>query len=274
MSMLTPIPILIYHSLSAKATQPYKPFSMDPGQFEEQMQHIATGGYTSLTVSELVAALAGPPSAMPQRPIVITIDDGFEDAHSVALPILTRLGLKSTLYVVTGAVGGTSRWLTSLGEGERPMLSAGQIRDLDAAGVELGPHGHRHVALDELPFGAAVAEIETSGRALEDIVGHKVSTFAYPFGYHTGRIKRHLRLSGFDSACAVKQALSHVDDDHFALARAIVGAEMPLEGLDQWLRGEGLPMSWRGERPQTRVWRIVRRAKRVVSGPTASGTHD
>jgi peptidoglycan/xylan/chitin deacetylase (PgdA/CDA1 family) len=264
MTTSTVIPILIYHSLTTEATEPYRRFSMDPGQFAEQMEHIAAGGWQTLTVSQLSAALAGPVESLPERPLVITFDDGFEETHSVALPVLTRLGLQSTVYVVTRYLGDRSRWLASLGEGDRPMLAPAQVRDLDEAGVEIGPHGHRHVALDEIPFSQAVGEIDVSRRALEEIVGHPVVTFAYPYGYHTGGIKRYLRASGFDSACAVKQALSHPHDDRYALARAIVGSDLSTEGLDSWIRGEGLPMSWRGERPQTRVWRFARRVKHAI----------
>ena len=265
MTKPTVIPILLYHSLSAEATEPYRRFSMDPGQFAEQMEHIAAGGYTSLTVAQLLAALGGPIDAMPERPIVITFDDGFEDMLSVALPILTRLCLRSTAYIVTAHVGGTSRWLAPVGEGGRPMLSSSQIRELDEAGVEIGAHGHRHLALDEISFPESAREIDNSRVRLEEIVGHPVVTFAYPYGYHTGRIKRYLRTSGFESACGVKQALSHPDDDRFALARAIVGSDMSMEGLDSWIRGEGLPISWRHERARTKIWRIARRMRRATS---------
>jgi peptidoglycan/xylan/chitin deacetylase (PgdA/CDA1 family) len=266
MTQPTVIPILLYHSIKAEATEPYRRFSMDPGQFAEQMEHIAASGYRTLTVSELSAALSNPSESMPERPLLITFDDGFEEMHSVALPVLTRLSLRSTLYVVTGHLGGQSRWLAPVGEGDRPMLSPSQVRDLDEAGVDLGAHGHRHVALDEMPFSEAIHEIDTSRVALEEIVGHPVVTFAYPYGYHTGSIKRYLKTSGFESACAVKQALSYPGDDRFALARAIVGSDMPMSGLDSWIRGEGLPISWHGERPQTKVWRIARRMRLAVSG--------
>ena len=271
MTQPTLIPILLYHSIKAEATTPYRRFSMDPGQFAEQMEHIAAGGYQTLTVSALAAVLADPTKSMPERPLLITFDDGFEEMHSVVLPVLTRLGLRSTLYVVTGSLGGQSRWLASYGEGDRPMLSRGQVRDLDEAGVDLGAHGHRHAALDEMPFSDAVREIDTSRLVLEEIVGHPVVTFAYPYGYYTGRIEQHLKTSGFESACAVKQALSHPGDDRFALARAVVSSEVPMAILDAWIRGEGLPVGWLGERPQEKLWRLARRMKRAVSARSPSG---
>jgi peptidoglycan/xylan/chitin deacetylase (PgdA/CDA1 family) len=260
----TAIPILLYHSLSANATQPYRRFSMDPGRFSEQMEHIAAGGYKTMTVAELIAAINGPAGSMPERPLVLTFDDGFEDMHSVALPVLTRLGLHSTAYVVTAYLGSTARWLAPLGEADRPMLCREQVRDLDAAGVEIGSHTCHHIPLDEIGFLEAVREIHRSRRRLERIIGHPIASFAYPYGYHTGRIKNYLKSSGLQSACGVKQALSHDHDDQFALARAIVGSDTPMETLDAWIRGEELPLSRPGERPQTSAWRLARRMKRAV----------
>jgi len=267
----TPIPILLYHSLSADATQPYRRFSMDPGRFAEQMEHIAAGGYTTLTVAELIAAFDGPPGSMPDRPLVITFDDGFEDMHSVALPVLTRLGLHSTAYVVTAYLGATARWLASIGEGDRPMLCGEQIRDLDAAGVEIGAHSCDHVPLDEIGLAEAIREVHESRRRLEQVVGHSVASFAYPYGYHTRQIKSYLKSSGLDSACGVKQAFSHDRDDRFALARAIVGSDTSMETVDAWLRGEGLPLSRTGARPQASAWRVARRLRRALWAGTESG---
>jgi len=260
-----PIPILLYHSLTVDASEPYRRFAMDPGQFAEQMEHIAAGGYQTLTVSQLVAATTSPDARLPERPLLITFDDGFEEIHSVALPVLSRLGLRSTTYVVTGQIGGRSTWLADVGEDDRPILSSGQIRELDVAGVEIGPHGHRHVPLDQIPFAKAASDIDRSRQALEEVLGHSVATFAYPYSYFSEVLKRHLRESGFSSACGVKQAFSYVGDDPFGLARVIVGSDVSMRCFDEWLRGEGLPVAWPGERSRTRMWRALRRARVAIA---------
>jgi peptidoglycan/xylan/chitin deacetylase (PgdA/CDA1 family) len=264
MSAATAIPILIYHSLSAEATDRYRRYAMPPESFAEQMARIAGRGHSVLSVGEFAAILADPSRTMPERPLVMTFDDGFLDTFEISLPILARHGFHATSYVVTGGLGGRSTWLADDGEGERRLVSPAQVRDLDAAGIEVGSHGHRHVALDTLPFARAARQIDTSKAVLEDILGHAVTTFAYPYGYHTNRIKAHLRATGFTSACGVKQAMSHRDDDSFALARIIVGSDTPPEVFDSWLGGEGLPLGWRRERPQTIGWRLARRMKRAL----------
>jgi peptidoglycan/xylan/chitin deacetylase (PgdA/CDA1 family) len=265
-----PIPILLYHSLSDEATASYRPWAVRPRAFVEQMEFLAAAGYTTLTVSGLVAALDGQPSALPEKPLVLTFDDGFADLHSVALPILDRLGLRATAYLVSDGIGGTSGWLDADGEGERPLLAWTQVRELHAHGIEIGSHSRTHRQLDILGSAEATDEIRGSQAVIEDALGAAVTSFAYPHGYHSSAVKRVVRAAGFTSACGVKHALSHARDDRWGLGRVIVYSDTSLEQFASWVRGEGLPSSWRRERPQTIAWRWTRRARaRLVSGRPA-----
>ena len=135
-----PFPILLYHSLSVEASRVYRPYAVDPGRFREQMELVAGGGYRTLTVRELVTILADPSGRLPERSVLVTFDDGFDDVHREALPVLDRLGLRATAFLVTGSVGGTSGWLAGDGEGDRRLLSWTQIRELAGAWIEIGSH--------------------------------------------------------------------------------------------------------------------------------------
>jgi peptidoglycan/xylan/chitin deacetylase (PgdA/CDA1 family) len=256
-----PIPILLYHSISAEATAGYRPFAVDPGRFRAHMELVAHAGYRTLTVRELGAILADPSGRVPERTAVITFDDGFDDVHREALPVLEQLGLTATAFLVTGFLGGTSRWLAATGEGDRRLLSWTQVRELAAAGIEIGSHSHSHPELDTLPADLAGEELRRSRALLEDGLGAAVTSFAYPYGYHTSELKGLLRQNGYEAGCAVKHALSHERDDRWALGRAVVSADTSDEQLTAWLDGRGLPVAWTGERPQTIGWRAVRRAR-------------
>jgi peptidoglycan/xylan/chitin deacetylase (PgdA/CDA1 family) len=255
-----PFPILLYHSLSVEASRVYRPYAVDPGRFREQMELVAGGGYRTLTVRELVTILADPSGRLPERSVLVTFDDGFDDVHREALPVLDRLGLRATVFVVTGSVGGTSGWLAGDGEGDRRLLSWTQIRELAGAGIEIGSHSDTHPQLDTLTESLAEEEIRRSRALLEGGLDAAVTSFAYPHGYHTGRVKTLLRRHGYTAGCAVKHALSHDRDDCLALSRAVVFADTSDEQFAAWLEGRGLPVAWSGERPQTVVWRFVRRA--------------
>jgi peptidoglycan/xylan/chitin deacetylase (PgdA/CDA1 family) len=268
------VPILLYHSLLAVPTPRYRPFAVGPDVFAEQIARIAQLGRPVLSVGEYAAYLSTPPLAGAPRPIVLTFDDGFVDTLEIGSRVLADHRFRATCYVVTGGMGGRSAWLDRDGEGAQRIMTPAQVRELEAAGFEIGSHSHRHVALDTLPFVEAVRQIDASRAALEDLLGHPVTTFAYPYGYHTGKIRAYLREAGYTSACGVKQALSHPGDDPYSLGRIIVGSNVPRDTFDGWLEGVGLPLSWRRERLSTLAWRNVRRVRSAFAGQGRRGPLD
>jgi peptidoglycan/xylan/chitin deacetylase (PgdA/CDA1 family) len=269
-----PIPILLYHSISDDASSQYLQYAVTPADFRAQMELIAERGYRTLTVSELVGLLAVPAAGLPERSVLVTFDDGFAEVYEQGLPVLRNLGITATVFAISGFVGSSSRWLERKGEGSRRLLSWEQLAELRAQGFEVGSHGHSHRQLDTMSKVAAFDELRRSKAILEDHLGASVDAFAYPHGYHSPVLRELVRASGYLAACGVKHALSHPDDDRWALGRAVVSRETSLEELGEWLDGRGLPISRTGERTQTRVWRIVRRTmarvrqKGVVATPS------
>jgi len=133
--MVVPVPILLYHSITDDATPRYRRWTVSPAMFAAQLAYLHEHHYTPITVSQLVHAFSDT-TQLPSRPIVLTFDDGLADFYTNALPILAKHHFRATLYITTGYVGGTSRWLAALGEGERPMLQWSQLSEIDAAGIE------------------------------------------------------------------------------------------------------------------------------------------
>ena len=269
------IPVLVYHSVSEEATDRYRGFAIDPGLFREQMAAVAEAGYRTRTVGDLLSDREQPGGRAADRTVVLTFDDGFREVHGLVLPVLRELDLRATAYLVSAYIGGTSRWLVPDGEADRRLMSWTEIRELAAEGVEIGAHGHRHVALDLLRPADATDEIVRSRQVLEDGLGRAVTSFAYPYGYHTGAIKRAVRDAGYTNACGIKQAISHPADDRFALSRIIVYADTSPETFRDWLAGDGLPLGWRDERLVTRAWRVVRQVRgRLDRRATAAASSD
>jgi peptidoglycan/xylan/chitin deacetylase (PgdA/CDA1 family) len=265
------IPILLYHSISGDATRRYQPYVMDAAHFRHQMETIAAGGFRTLTVAEFVSILADPSARLPERCLIITFDDGFEEVHRIALPILAGLGLRATAFLVTAHIGGTSRWLDSEGEGGRRLMAWPQIRELAQAGFEIGSHSHRHSQLDTLTIRGAEEEVRRSREILEEGLGSRITSFAYPHGYHSQRIRELVRASGYTGACAVKHVLSHALDDPWALGRVMVAADTPQDQFAAWIDGRGLPGAGSGERGRTVAWRVVRRTRARLRGSRSNG---
>jgi len=261
------VPILMYHSISEHASPKYKPFAVSPALFAEHMACLHQHAYTPITVTQFINARVKGSSALPERPVILTFDDGFADFFTGAFPTLLRYGFPATLYVTTAFVNGTSRWLRREGEAARPMLTWNQLTEISAAGIECGGHSHRHPQLDTLPLAQAQDEIVHCKKLLEDHLGQEVSTYAYPYGYHSAAIKRLVQEAGYTSACTVKNAMSSEATDPFALVRLTVSPDTNLDALATLLtrcspsavaRISASAMAW--------AWQLARRASALVRG--------
>jgi GT2 family glycosyltransferase/peptidoglycan/xylan/chitin deacetylase (PgdA/CDA1 family) len=257
--------VLLYHSISdATGTDS---FAISPHKFAAHLDLIEASGRTAVTISELARGLRSP-GRLPENAVAITFDDGFADTLSAVRQLRAR-DLRATVYVQTGAIG-------SAGRLDRAQLET--LAQWDAS-LELGAHTISHPRLDELSSDRARAEIRGSKLALEDLIGRPVDSFAYPHGAYDERVRHLVIESGFLSAAAVKNALSHELDDAWAIARWSVRADTTVDEVESFLGGGGAPLAWRRERARTKAYRQVRRLRRAVAGSpgtprlaTATGT--
>jgi len=249
----TAVPVLLWHAVGDVADG--DPFRVTTAAFRRHLDLVVASGRQPITAAEYGRVLRGE-STGPQRPVVLTFDDGYADLLDEVVPQFAARGLCGTAFVTSGYVG-------------RPgMLTPDGLRHLAApqaaTHLELGAHSVNHPHLDVLPPRAALAEIVDSGRALEDAVGRAVSSFAYPHGSHSARTRVLVRRAGYLTAHAVKNALSHPGDDVWGVARYTITAATPDERVRDVLDGAGAPFAPRRERLLTRGYRQVRRARHLA----------
>jgi peptidoglycan/xylan/chitin deacetylase (PgdA/CDA1 family) len=253
--MLSPVPILLYHAITDDPPGWIAPFAVSPATFAAHLDAVLASGRQPLTVSQYTDGLRGL-APLPSRPVVITADDGFADFADNALPALTARKLPSTLYVTTGALA------------DRPhdcvlppalMLRSADLAGLEAAGVEIGAHSHTHRQLDLLPGREVATELSRSGDLLAQAVGHRIRSFAYPHSYWRARVRGLVGEAGYESACAVGNALSSGRDHPLALSRLMVRADTGPAVVASWLNGSGLGVLSRRHRVLAFGWRQRRR---------------
>jgi peptidoglycan/xylan/chitin deacetylase (PgdA/CDA1 family) len=256
----------MYHEVAAR-TDTASRLAVPPDAFAAQLAHLQAGGYTTVTMSALAAALAGR-GELPGRPVVLTFDDGFADFHETALPLLQRYGFTATVFVTTG-------WVEDAGPAVRPrparMLSWQQVLEVAAAGVEIGAHSHTHPELDQLRAPQLERELRDSKTLLEDRLGAPVPALAYPFGYSNARVRQAARAAGYQHACAVGNAIAGPAGDPFTVPRLTVRRSTRLRTFGQLASGQHVPMIFARDRSLTKGWAMVRRTRAAVRGVAAGG---
>ena len=125
--------VLMYHGVADEAEDPNH-LCVAPDRFAEQMAWLKRRGLRGVSIGTLVDAMR---SGRPHGLIGITFDDGYVNVLEAALPELRRHGFTATMFIVSGRLGGSNEW----DEGPRwPLMSAGQVGELAAAGMEIGSH--------------------------------------------------------------------------------------------------------------------------------------
>lgn len=254
-------PILMYHSIADLAAPRFRQFTVPPALFADHMTYLYQHDYTPLTVTQACAQRA---ASLPGKPVVITFDDGFADFYTNALPILSRYHFPATLYVTSGFVGSTSRWLRHLGEADRPMLTWEQLAEINTCGIECGSHSQHHPQLDSIPVELARQEIVGSKHHLEDRLSQPVLSFAYPFGYHSAAVRQLVRAAGYTSACAVAYKISSAASDPFALERLKISADTDINMLAALLSRSGAQVALAYLRARSVIWQLVRHATAML----------
>jgi peptidoglycan/xylan/chitin deacetylase (PgdA/CDA1 family) len=230
-----PVPaILMYHSISPYEDDPYD-ITVRPERFHQQMRWLRRAGRRGTSVGQLLDAhRRGAANGL----VGLSFDDGYADFTEYALPVLQRYGFGATMFVPAGLLGGDNAWDP---EGPRKaLLSAGQLRQVAAAGIEVGSHGFRHQSLPASSDADLAREIGESRDILADVTGHEVDGFCYPYGHHDERVIDRVERAGYSYGCAVWDSEFA---GRYALAREYIrDTDSPrslwTRGARRWLKQE------------------------------------
>jgi peptidoglycan/xylan/chitin deacetylase (PgdA/CDA1 family) len=231
MSRLT---ILMYHRVDAIPLDTRFPKNfVTPATFERQIEALLSWGYSPVTFRQWMA-FRSRTAAMPPKPFIVTFDDGYADFAAHAWPVLKRLRVPATVFVVPAKLGRTNDW--DAGEPQTPLLDAGAIRQLEAEGVEFGGHGFTHVALARVSPNEAREEITRCHGALVGLLGRPPEVFAYPYSNQSAKVRRLTREAGFLCAVRGKGRLNWRWTDPFGLRRILMHEGVSPDELRRTLR--------------------------------------
>ncbi len=213
------IPVLLYHHVSddsgdmAELTTP-------PAEFDRQMGALKAAGFAAISPDELLAYMKGETVKLPDKPVVITFDDGYEDNYMSAFPILKKYGYRATVFMV------------GINFDRRNRLSTREIGAMGAAGFTVGAHSMTHPDLTSLDAAHLKAEVAGSKARAERATGKEAGFFAYPGGFYDIRTVEAAQAAGFAGAFTVLSGLNRAGyDDPYLLRRIPVFADTDFDRL-------------------------------------------
>ncbi len=217
-------PILMYHHVGEvpeDATPLRRDLTVTAAQLAEQIGWLRENGYTAVTLAQVAAALLDG-ADLPEKPVVLTFDDGYADAYEVAAPVLAEGGMVGTFFLISGCME------------QAGYLSWAQAAELTRMGMEIGNHSATHPDLTALDRAAQRDEIEGAAAAIEAALGTRPQVFCYPLGRYSTTTVSLLQETGHRVAVTTRDGTVQYGRYPYALRRVRVRHSTTLRAF-AWL---------------------------------------
>jgi peptidoglycan/xylan/chitin deacetylase (PgdA/CDA1 family) len=225
------IQILMYHQVGIfPAMDSHRATYCDYHRFRTQMRYLKLAGYTVLTMTEVLQCLKGS-KPIPPRAVALTFDDAYENFYEYAFPVLQMHGFPATVYAIASMLGKPASWLSADGHSTPPLMDGARLRELEAAGIEIGSHAFTHIRLAGQSPEIALEEATRSKAVLEDVLGTRVDHFCYPYGSHNKQTVEAVAAAGYLTATTCERATVTREDDPLTLPRKAVAWGDSLVGV-------------------------------------------
>lgn len=221
------IPIFLYHRIDTSPTN--SQYYVPPEKFEEQMRLLKEWGYETISTDLLLKAITEGAS-LPPRPIIITFDDGNLNNYTAAFPIMQKYGFTGVLYIVGNYMGADQ------------FMNVDQIREMAAAGWEVGSHGMNHKDLTLLEPQEQRSEIVDSKKYLENTLGVPINTIAYPYGLSDPSVIDFTYFAGYTAGMSLGASQQQGTGNLFTLQRRDIKGTYDLNQFAYFLPWKGDPI--------------------------------
>lgn len=219
------VPIIMYHSILKSRSGKYV---TSPEKFEEDLKYIKEHGYTTITMTDLIEHVYND-AKLPEKPIIITFDDGHYNNYYYVVPLLVKYDMKAVISIVgtftdkftdTNEVNtnyGYLRWL------DISMLIPEGIVEFQNHSYDMHNSGKRNGSKKKIG-----ESIEKYTRVLtEDTMKlqeefqensfYKPNTYTYPFGAISKESKEIIKRMGFRASLSCKEGINYITKDREGL---------------------------------------------------------
>lgn len=219
------LPIIMYHHISEKQKL-LNDFVVTPQQFEKDMLYLKENGYETISIKQLLDYVYNGGS-LPEKPVIVTFDDGNESFYEYIYPMLKKYDLKAVLSVV-------GSFTDTYSENEDhnvdySYLTWKEINEMSDSGyVEIGNHTYDLHSLDKGRKGCSKKTGETLEQyknfltkdvlKLQDEIlnytGYNSNIFTYPFGRYSKETKEIIKELGFSAILTCSQVVNTINKNN------------------------------------------------------------
>ena len=177
--------VLMYHKLSDSDCDE---LTVKVDAFEKQLLYLIKHHYQPISIEQLVQCQYIE-AKLPDKPVLITFDDGYENNYTYLYPLLKKYGLKATIFLPVGFIGKVNFW----DEGNEPIMNYEKLKEMDSVFIEFGLHSFSHtnhagLTEEELIHDIAECKVKLAENAIPF-----VPAIAYPYGAYPREEKRYTK---------------------------------------------------------------------------------
>jgi len=190
------VPIFMYHHIQdtdSKTNPIERGLSVSPQKFANQLDYIQSKGYRTVTFKELENG------ATPEKPVILTFDDGYHNFYENAFPELKKRNMTGVIFIISG-------------KNSSEYLTGNEIKTIQKYGIEIGSHTINHFDLTSLSNDTARKEIAESKSRLEKEFNTDIISFCYPAGEYNDQIVKLAKSAGYDFAVTTKSGQGKFSD--------------------------------------------------------------
>ncbi|PZE20488.1 polysaccharide deacetylase family protein [Paenibacillus xerothermodurans] len=183
------------------------------------MQYLSDNGYTTLTLKQFTDIMEKK-AAAPDKPVLLTFDDGYADNYEIAMPVLKKFNFKATVFMSPGMVD------------DGHYINWDQAKEMHAAGWDIQPHGMSHPHLPKLTAKQQAHEISEAKTQIEQMLGTSADVFCYPYGERNQTTIRLLNELKFRYAFTIEQGVTTAEQKPLLLRRIFVNGK---DTVEKWI---------------------------------------
>lgn len=226
------VPVLCYHQFGEHVLST---LMVSEATLEGQLRSLVNGGFTVIPARRIVERWLGQTSSLPERPIAITIDDGYKSIYSIFFPLALKYRIPATIFIYPSAISVLHFALTWE-----------QIAEMQASGlIDVQSHSYTHpnMSLEEHRLSGPAfdqfirRELDLSRQVIEAQCGRRCDLLAWPYGVYDAELKQDARRAGYIAAFGIGRRPATPADDILALPRYVITESNRDSSFERIVRG-------------------------------------